>query len=197
MRSPELICGVDEAGRGPWAGPVCAGAVILAPDHAIAGLSDSKKLSASRRTALAREIRNGAGAFALGWASPEEIDRLNIRRATHLAMRRAVEALGESPHRALIDGNDCPEGLPCPATAIIRGDATHAVISAASILAKTARDAVMLSAETEYPGYGFASHKGYGTSAHGEALMRLGPSPLHRHSFAPVAKARAAHTLST
>lgn len=189
MDTVDLICGIDEAGRGPWAGPVCAGAVILAPGRVITGLADSKKLSPARRTALADEIRRHALGFALGWASPEEIDRLNIRRATHLAMLRALKGLAHMPDRCLIDGNDCPEGLPCPAETIVAGDGLHPAISAASILAKTARDALMVSAEADYPGYGFAAHKGYGTRAHSQALARLGPCAIHRRSFAPVAKA--------
>ena len=188
MTSLDMICGVDEAGRGPWAGPVCAGAVILGTRPAIEGLADSKTLSPSRRAALAGEIRREAVAFAIGWASPEEIDRLNIRRATHLAMIRAVTALQCVPERIQVDGNDCPDGLPCPAEAIIGGDATHPAISAASILAKTARDGFMVSACEAHPGYGFSAHKGYGTRAHAEALSRLGPAPIHRRSFAPVAK---------
>ncbi len=189
MDTVDLICGIDEAGRGPWAGPVCASAVILAPDRTIAGLADSKKLSPTRRAALADEIRSHALGFAIGWASPDEIDRLNIRRATHLAMLRAVSGLAHMPDRCVIDGNDCPEGLPCPAETIVGGDGLHSAISAASILAKTARDALMISADADYPGYGFAAHKGYGTRAHCEALARLGPCAIHRQSFAPVARA--------
>ena len=197
MGSLDLICGVDEAGRGPWAGPVCAGAVILAPDTAINGLDDSKKLSAKRRETLAAEIRGCALACATGWAWPEEIDRLNIRLATHLAMRRAIAGLSHAPDLLHIDGNDCPDALPCRAETIIRGDATHPVISAASILAKTSRDALMVAADIDHPGYGFAAHKGYGTRGHSQALARLGPSPIHRRSFAPVARmiaAGCAHT---
>lgn len=186
-----MICGVDEAGRGPWAGPVCAGAVILDPSRPIPGLADSKTLSALRRTALARDIETGAMAFGLGWASADEVDQLNIRQATHLAMTRAVSALGVTPGQALIDGNDAPRGLPCPARTIVKGDASEPCISAASILAKTARDALMMEADARFPGYGFASHKGYGTRAHAEALATLGPCPLHRMSFAPVARALA------
>ena len=184
-----MICGVDEAGRGPWAGPVCAAAVILDPDDVPDGLTDSKKLTARRREALVPEIRSQARAHALGWASAAEIDRLNIRQATHLAMRRAIEGLGLRPSEALIDGNDVPADLPCPARAIIKGDLTEPAISAASILAKTARDALMADLCTRYPGYGFSGHKGYGTAAHAEALARFGPCPEHRMSFAPVAKA--------
>ena len=171
-------CGIDEAGRGPWAGPVCAGAVILDPGAMPDGLTDSKKLSPARRETLAVEIRAAAIAFGLGWASAEEIDALNIRQATHLAMRRAVTALARAPDFALVDGN---------------GDLTEPAISAASILAKTARDALMEEMEARHPGYGFAAHKGYGTPAHKAALTALGPCAIHRMSFAPVrAAARAA-----
>lgn len=186
-------CGIDEAGRGPWAGPVCAGAVILDPKSVPAGLTDSKKLSPARRDSLALEIRATALAFGLGWASAKEIDALNIRQATHLAMRRAVAAMTVVPDFALVDGNDLPSGLPCPGKTIIKGDLTEPAISAASILAKTARDALMEEMESRHPGYGFASHKGYGTAAHKSALTELGPCAIHRMSFAPVrAAARAA-----
>lgn len=184
-----MICGVDEAGRGPWAGPVCAGAVILNPSRPIGGLADSKKLSPKRRSALADEIHEMAFACGVGWASAAEIDQLNIRQATHLAMRRAISALGCAPSRILIDGNDLPADLPCPGEAIVKGDQKEICISAASILAKTARDAVMIEADKTYPGYGFAAHKGYGTQAHANALHALGPCPLHRKTFAPVARA--------
>lgn len=185
----ELICGVDEAGRGPWAGPVCAGAVILDPDAPIIGLTDSKKLSEKKRIALAIEIRERALSWALGWAQPLEIDEINIRQATHLAMRRAISGLTSAPDRIIIDGNDCPTGLPAPARTIVKGDLTEPAISAASILAKTARDALMVEADVKHPGYGFAGHKGYGTKAHSEALAELGPCPIHRMSFAPVKSA--------
>lgn len=188
----KLICGIDEAGRGPWAGPVTAGAVILNAAQPIAGLTDSKKLSEKKRLALEPLIKNCARAWALGWASPEEIDELNIRQANHLAMRRAVAALGVIPAQILIDGNDTPTDLPCPARAIIKGDLTEPCISAASILAKTARDRLMAELDAAHPGYGFAAHKGYGTAIHAEALTRLGPSPIHRLSFAPVRRAAAA-----
>ena len=184
------ICGVDEAGRGPWAGPVCAGAVILNPQRSIAGLTDSKKLTEKRRRSLAIAIRQDALAWSLGWASAREIDQLNIRQATHLAMRRAVEGLSITPDEALIDGNDAPV-LPCPARAIVKGDLTEPAISAASILAKTARDALMADLDAAYPGYGFAGHKGYGVLTHLEALNALGPCPEHRMSFKPVAAAAA------
>ncbi len=186
-------CGIDEAGRGPWAGPVCAGAVILDPKAMPDGLTDSKKLSPARRESLAVDIRAAAISFGLGWASPEEIDTLNIRQATHLAMRRAVAALAHAPNFALVDGNDLPAGLPCPGRTLIKGDLTEPAISAASILAKTARDALMEEMEARHPGYGFAAHKGYGTPAHKAALTALGPCAIHRMSFAPVrAAARAA-----
>lgn len=186
MVSLQAICGIDEAGRGPWAGPVYAAAVILCPRRPVDGLADSKALSAARREALAAEIRASARAWGLGIASVEEIDALNIRRATHLAMVRAVAALAEAPVCALVDGNDAPGGLPCPSETRIGGDASVPEISAASILAKTMRDAEMERLCALHPGYGFARHKGYGTRAHAEALGRLGPSPVHRRSFAPV-----------
>lgn len=181
-----LICGVDEAGRGPWAGPVCAGAVILDPDRPILGLTDSKKLSEKKRDQLAIEVKSSALSWALGWASPEEIDALNIRQATHLAMRRAIAGLSVVPSEILIDGNDLPNDLPAQGRTIIKGDLTEPAISAASILAKTARDTLMKDADLKHPGYGFAGHKGYGTKAHSEALSAMGPCPLHRMSFAPV-----------
>ncbi len=186
MNRAKLICGIDEAGRGPWAGPVTAGAVILNPAHPITGLTDSKKLSEKKRLLLEPLIKTHARAWGIGWASPEEIDRLNIRQANHLAMRRAVETLGVPPTEIIIDGNDVPADLPCPARAIIKGDLTEPVISAASILAKTARDRLMVELDTVHSGYGFAAHKGYGTKAHHEALTRLGPCPIHRTSFKPV-----------
>ena len=186
MDRAKLICGIDEAGRGPWAGPVTAGAVILDPDRPILGLTDSKKLSEKKRLALEPLIKENALAWGIGWASPEEIDELNIRQANHLAMRRAVQAMGHTPSAIIIDGNDVPADLPCPARAIIKGDLTEPVISAASILAKTARDKVMTELDAAHPGYGFAAHKGYGTKAHAEALTRLGPCPVHRMSFKPV-----------
>lgn len=189
MDNAKLICGIDEAGRGPWAGPVTAGAVILDPARRIEGLTDSKKLSEKRRAALEPIIKQNVLAWGLGWASPEEIDALNIRQANHLAMRRAVDALGMTPDAILIDGNDTPMDLPCPARAIIKGDLTEPVISAASILAKTARDRLMVALDAEHAGYGFAAHKGYGTRVHAEALARLGPCAAHRLSFAPVRKA--------
>lgn len=184
-----LPCGVDEAGRGPLAGPVVAAAVILDPARPIAGLADSKKLSAARREKLAIEIREKAIAWCVAEASAEEIDALNILQATLLAMQRAVGGLAVTPAEALIDGNRCPV-LPVPARAIIGGDATVAEISAASILAKTVRDAGLLELHAVYPQYGFDRHKGYGTAAHLAALREHGPCPEHRTSFAPVREAR-------
>jgi ribonuclease HII len=180
-----MICGVDEAGRGPLAGPVYAAAVILDPNRPIDGLADSKKLSAKKRERLALEIRTHAIAWAIAEASVEEIDHLNILNATLLAMTRAVSRLVPQPLEVLVDGNRCPK-LALPARAIIGGDATVAEISAASILAKTARDAFMLKLHAEYPQYGFDRHMGYGTALHMDALKMHGPSPCHRRSFAPV-----------
>ena len=186
MRAHLLTCGVDEAGRGPWAGPVTAAAVILDPKRPIAGLTDSKKLSEAARDRLAPEICERALAWAVAEASPEEIDRLNIREATFLAMTRAIAGLGLAPVAILIDGNAMPKNLPAPARAIIKGDLTEPAISAASILAKTHRDAQMKAFCAQHPGYGFSQHKGYGTAAHADALARLGPCEIHRRSFAPV-----------
>ncbi len=182
-----LACGVDEAGRGPLAGPVVAAAVILDPADPIDGLDDSKKLSAKRRAALAVEIRARALAWAVAEASVEEIDRINILQASLLAMRRAVDGLALRPERALIDGNKCPR-LDCPAQAIVGGDGKVASIAAASILAKTVRDAGMLSLHAVYPLYGFDRHMGYPTAFHLQALRAHGPSPVHRRSYAPVAQ---------
>lgn len=183
-----VVCGVDEAGRGPLAGPVVAAAVILDPARPIVGLADSKKLSPRRREALAEEIREKALAFAVASASVEEIDRINILQATMRAMRRAVEGLATTPALALIDGNRCPV-LAVPARAIVGGDATEPAISAASILAKTARDAEMCRLHAERPEYGLDRHKGYDTVAHRAALQLHGPAWFHRRSFAPVRKA--------
>jgi len=188
QNAPALIAGVDEVGRGPLAGAVVAAAVILDPRRPIAGLADSKALSERRREVLAEQIRERALAWALGRAEAHEIDALNILQASLLAMRRAVEGLSPAPELALIDGNRCPEGLPCPAQAIIKGDQTVAAISAASILAKVVRDAEMVELDRCYPGYGFAGHKGYPTRSHIEALQALGVTPVHRRSFAPVRK---------
>lgn len=183
-----LVCGVDEAGRGPLAGSVIAAAVILDPAKPIAGLADSKKLSARVREHLAVEIRTQAMAWAIGEATAAEIDQINILQATFLAMRRAVEGLRLAPAHALIDGNRVPVGLPCSAEAIVKGDAKEPAISAASILAKTFRDAQLLELDQIYPQYGFARHMGYPTAAHLEALRVHGPSPVHRRSFGPVAQ---------
>ena len=180
-----LVCGVDEAGRGPLAGPVSAAAVILDPDHPIAGLADSKKLSERQRDRLAIIIRERALAWAVAYAEVGEIDRLNILQATLLAMRRAVLALPIQPQQVLVDGLYCPQtGI--PSQAIVKGDSTVAAISAASILAKTARDALMLELHKTYPHYGFAAHKGYPTAAHLAALREHGVSIVHRKSFRPV-----------
>ena len=182
-----LVCGVDEAGRGPLAGPVVAAAVILDPARPIAGLNDSKKLSAKNRVALAGLIRERALAWAVAEASVEEIDQLNILHASMLAMQRAVAALQVTPERALIDGNRCPS-LAMPAEAVVQGDAKVAAIAAASILAKTVRDEGMLVLHAQYPHYGFDRHMGYPTAAHCAALAAHGVSPVHRRSFAPVAR---------
>lgn len=182
---PVMVAGVDEVGRGPLAGPVVAAAVVLDPRRIIAGLRDSKALSARRREELAARIEQEALAWALGRAEVEEIDAINILQAALLAMRRAVEALAVVPVLALVDGPHCPP-LVCPARAVIGGDATQPVISAASIIAKVARDREMVALEVRYPGYGFAAHKGYPTAAHLQALARLGVTPAHRRSFAPV-----------
>lgn len=182
------IAGVDEAGRGPLCGPVYAAAVILDPVRPIDGLNDSKKLSEKKREALAPLIRERALAWAVGIATVEEIDRLNILHATMLAMRRAVEGLALPPDQVLVDGNRIPPGLTVPARAIVGGDASEAAISAASILAKTGRDHEMMALAALYPQYGIAKHKGYPTAEHLAALRIHGPSPIHRRSFAPVAQ---------
>lgn len=189
--SGALVAGIDEAGRGPLAGPVVAAAVILPPDHGIDGLADSKRLSAAQREALAADIRSRAVAWSLARVAPTEIDSVNILHATLRGMQRAVSALAPAPASALIDGDCCPE-LPVPAEALVGGDGREPSISAASILAKVARDTEMVALDARFPGYGFAAHKGYGTSAHREALMRLGACPVHRRSFAPVRAALSA-----
>jgi ribonuclease HII len=180
-----MVCGVDEAGRGPLAGPVFAACVILRPEDPIAGLADSKLLSAERREELSGHIRTRAAAWAIASASVEEIDRLNILRASLLAMRRAVEQLLVEPTEVLVDGLHCPE-VRFPVRAIVDGDDLVAEISAASILAKTARDALMREMHLLYPDYGFDRHKGYSTREHLDALQRFGACPIHRRSFAPV-----------
>ncbi|MBE6778792.1 MAG: ribonuclease HII [Ruminococcaceae bacterium] len=177
------FCGVDEAGRGPLAGPVYAAAVILSPDAPILGINDSKKLSEKKREQLFDIICQQAVAFSVASASVEEIERLNILQATFLAMRRAVEGLGVTPDLAAIDGNKIPPGLSMPAISVVKGDALSAAIGAASVLAKVSRDRVMKEMDAVYPGYGFAVHKGYGTVAHINALRDLGPCPIHRPSF--------------
>ena len=184
------VCGVDEAGRGPLAGPVVAAAVILDPARPIEGLRDSKALNSRQRAALAQRIRESAQGWAIAEASVEEIDRLNILQATLLAMRRAVLLLPERPARALVDGNRAPV-LPCEVITLIRGDALEPCISAASILAKTERDAIMLRLHDRYPQYGFDVHKGYPTAEHRTALLRLGACEVHRRSFGPVRAALA------
>ena len=180
-----LIAGVDEAGRGPLAGPVYAAAVILDPDHDIPGLADSKKLSAASREQLDHAIRAHALAWAIGIATVEEIDRINILQASLLAMQRAVASLSIVPHLALVDGNRAPT-LSCSVRTIIGGDASEPAISAASILAKVARETEMQVLHLRYPGYGFDRHKGYPTAAHVTALNELGVSPVHRRSFGSV-----------
>lgn len=179
------VAGVDEVGRGPLVGAVVTAAVILDPARPIAGLADSKKLTPARREVLARQIREQALAWSLGQAEAHEIDQLNILQATLLAMQRAVAGLAIRPDEVLVDGNRCPV-LTMPARAIVKGDALVPAISAASILAKVARDAEMQALHARHPGYGFDRHKGYPTAEHLEALRRLGPLPEHRRSFAPV-----------
>ena len=183
-----LIAGVDEVGRGPWVGAVVTAAVILDPNNPIEGLADSKKLSEKKRLALAAEIKQKALAWALGRAEAEEIDKLNILQASLLAMTRAVEALRIRPQFVLLDGNKIPNDLDIPAQAVVKGDSLVAEISAASILAKVARDQEMEELDRQYPEYAFAQHKGYPTKLHLEKLTALGPLPQHRRSFAPVRK---------
>lgn len=180
------VAGVDEAGRGPLAGPVFAAAVILDPERPIEGLDDSKKLSPERREHLAGQIRARALAWAVARADTEEIERLNILEATMLAMRRACLDLSLAPALILVDGNRLPKGLPCCARAVIGGDALEPAISAASILAKTARDACCLELHARYPHYAFDRHKGYGTALHMARLAEFGPCPAHRRGFAPI-----------
>ena len=188
------VCGIDEAGRGPWAGPVVAAAAILdihrLPSRLRDRLDDSKKLSAKRRESLFAEMEaaqaDGALYFATAEASVAEIDTLNILRATFLAMRRAVNGLPVTPRHALVDGNGLPPGLPCPARAVIGGDGLSLSIAAASIAAKVTRDRLMAALDTQWPGYGFARHAGYGTAQHRDALVRLGVTIHHRRSFAPI-----------
>lgn len=180
------ICGVDEAGRGPWAGPVVAGAVMWRDMAAIpTGLNDSKKLKPAQREALVEPIRAAAWC-GIGIATVEEIDQLNILAATMLAMRRAVQNLPEPAQFALIDGNRTPKDFPCPTHTVVGGDGHSFSIAAASILAKVTRDALMQELHAQYPHYGFAQHMGYGTPAHQAALLAHGPCPAHRQSFAPI-----------
>ena len=191
------VCGVDEAGRGPLAGAVVAGAVVLDPENPIAGLKDSKKLSAARREFLFDQIQLKAKAWGIGEASPTEIDEINILQATMLAMRRAIEdlttRLGGWPDKALIDGNRCPE-LPISAEAIVKGDTKEPAISAASILAKVTRDRQMMALHELHPQYGFAQHMGYPTEAHFAALKEFGACDQHRRSFSPVRNVLALHS---
>ena len=179
------VCGVDEAGRGPWAGPVSAGAVILNPDDLPEGIDDSKALAHARREALEIEIKARAVAWGVGFASVEEIAELNILHATGLAMCRAIEALQVQPVAALVDGNYRFK-LPCDVQTVVGGDGLSLSIAAASILAKTARDRLMVQLDAEYPGYGFAGHKGYNAPVHQQALKTLGPCPAHRRGWAPI-----------
>lgn len=181
-RGFHAICGIDEAGRGPLAGPVCAAAVILPERLEIPGLNDSKKLTDKKRRELFPIIEAQALAYGIGWASQEEIDDINILQATFLAMSRAVEQLNIRPDLALVDGNRAPT-LDLPVETVVKGDSLSASIAAASVLAKVSRDDVMLRMAEEYPGYGFEVHKGYGTKAHYEALRTFGPSPIHRRTF--------------
>jgi ribonuclease HII len=181
-----LIAGIDEAGRGPLAGPVIAAAVILDPKRPIKGLADSKILTAKQREALFQEIRSRALAFSAARATVFEIDQINILQASLLAMKRAVNGLNIFPDHALVDGNKCPD-LSCTAEAIVEGDATEPAISAASIVAKVLRDRIMVMMDKKYPEYGFAQHKGYSTDQHRKALRDHGPCRIHRRSFSPVA----------
>ncbi len=181
----ELVAGVDEVGRGPLCGPVIAAAVILDPARPIAGLNDSKKLTARQREALFDIICHQAQAWSLGRAEVAEIDQLNILHATMLAMQRAVAGLSLQPQLAYIDGNRCPT-LPCRAEAVVKGDSRVPEIAAASIIAKVTRDREMVVLDQQWPGYGIAGHKGYPTAAHMAALKKLGPAPIHRRSFKPV-----------
>lgn len=190
-----LIAGVDEAGRGPLAGPVVVAAVILDPRQPIVGLDDSKKLSEKKREALFPLILEHALAHCVISVEPAEIDQLNIFQATMAGMSRAVAGLQPRAQSALVDGNKLPRDLPCPGRAIVGGDALEPAISAASILAKVTRDRLMVAMDAVHPGYGFAVHKGYPTPTHLDALRRLGPCPEHRRSFAPVQRAGAQATL--
>ena len=178
-----IIAGIDEAGRGPLCGPVCAAAVILPPDLEIAGINDSKKLTEKKREELFDQITSQAIAYGIGFAEVEEIEEINILNATYLAMCRAAGQLSETPALVLVDGNRTPSGLELPSRTVVKGDAKSASIAAASILAKVSRDRLLLEMDKQYPEYGFAQHKGYGTAAHYEALRKYGPCPAHRMSF--------------
>ncbi|MBP3936920.1 MAG: ribonuclease HII [Clostridia bacterium] len=178
-----IIAGIDEAGRGPLCGPVCAAAVILPPDLEIAGINDSKKLTEKKREELFDQITSQAIAYGIGFAEVEEIEEMNILNATYLAMCRAARQLSETPALVLVDGNRTPNGLELPSRTVVKGDAKSASIAAASILAKVSRDRLLLEMDKQYPEYGFAQHKGYGTAAHYEALRKYGPCPAHRMSF--------------
>jgi ribonuclease HII len=181
-----IICGIDEAGRGPWAGPVVASAVILDPSNFPQGLNDSKKLTPEKREALFDPIMNSAD-VGVGIVSAAEIDEINILQATYLAMRRALQNLKSQPTLALVDGNRAPL-LPCSVQTIVKGDAKSLSIAAASIIAKVTRDRIMVEMDSQYSGYGFAKHKGYGTAAHAAALAKYGPCTEHRRSFKPISK---------
>lgn len=196
VTSDIIVAGVDEAGRGPLAGPVVAAAVILDPQQPLIGVADSKLLSAKKRERLYQQICSKAQAFALGRAEVEEIERLNILQASLLAMQRAVAGLQLPPQLVLVDGNICPL-LPYPTRAVVGGDRLVMVISAASILAKVTRDREMVALEQQFPGYGFAAHKGYPTKAHLHKLQVLGVSPIHRRTFAPVRRILALNGLNT
>lgn len=182
----KLVCGVDEAGRGPWAGPVCAAAVILDPDNMPDGIDDSKSLSPSAREQAYEQIIAKARAYGIAMVGPSQIDQINILQATYLAMQQSIAALQLLPSLVMIDGNRAP-ALLCPSVTIIKGDALSLSIGAASVLAKVARDRLMLEADALYPNYGFGRHKGYGVPEHSQALARFGPCPIHRMSFKPVA----------
>lgn len=185
LKQYQVIAGVDEVGRGPLAGDVVTAAVVLNPQDSIDGLTDSKKLSEKKRELLFDEIKQKAQCWAIGRASPKEIDSMNILHATMLAMTRAVDALGILPDLVRVDGNRCPK-WPYKSIAVVKGDLLHAEISAASILAKVTRDREMQALDKQYPAYGFAKHKGYPSKAHIEALNKHGPTPFHRFSFKPV-----------
>ena len=192
----QLVCGVDEAGRGPLAGPVTAAAVILDPNNIPDGLHDSKKLTEKKRESLFLQILDSSIVSFANIGAPT-IDQINIREASLLAMAHSVRGLNANVSHALIDGNALPKGLPCPATALVKGDARSLSISAASIVAKVVRDRMMIKLDALYPGFGLAGHKGYPTKDHREAVMTLGPSLIHRRSFGPVAEALRLHATKT